>query len=446
MSKKNTPQVTGSIVPAPLDRLQILPVDLSGFLGTNRQRDTTRLQIEAAHDLQAVRKFVDQFELTPNTYSAYQRDAERLLLWSVIERHKPLSSLTIEDFNAYLEFLANPQPAGRWIGQRARRGSDSWRPFNSKLSPSSIHTSFRIIDSMLSWLVDVGYININPLSSIRQLKKKISYANRHGGAEKSTVGGVVPDAKHLYDSLQKGSPKLHVERFLTKEMRSALFAALEKLPQDTDEQRLDYERQRFLVHLMFMLAPRVSEISGNTMSSFRDYGDGVWMWDIVRKGSQWKMVSVPNDMLQALIRFRRFLGLPALPKEDDTTPLFPRRASGRRKKDSTLTGRQTLQPVALKSTTARRINNIIDVLAASAADILLERDPSKTADAEKLRLMSSHWGRHTGITIMRDSGMTRDLMTKDAGHNSPLTSDLYTHDEIRARWKEGQKRKMDYPS
>ena len=442
MNEKIIPQTANCLVPAPLERLKTLPADLNGYRGANRQRDATRLQIAAANDLEAVRKFVVQFALTPNTYSAYQRDAERLLLWAVIERHKPLSSLTIEDFNVYLEFLANPKPAERWIGQRALRGSDAWKPFNSALSPSSVHTSFRIIDSMFTWFVDVGYLNINPLSSIRQLKKKIGYANRHGGSEEPTAGS----AKQLYDALHKGTPKLHVEHFLTEEMRSALFAALEKLPQNTDDQKFDYERQRFLVHLMFMLAPRVSEISGNTMSSFRDYGDGVWMWEIVRKGSQWKKVSVPDDMLQSMVRFRKFLGLPPLPKEDDVTPLFPRRDSGRRKKSGTHAGIRNSQPAKLESTTARQINNIIDVLAASAADILLERAPAKTADAEKLRLMSSHWGRHTGITIMRDSGMSRDLMTKDAGHNSPLTSDLYTHDEIRARWKEGQKRKMNYPS
>jgi len=40
----------------------------------------------------------------------YRKEAERLLLWSVAEMGKPLSSLTHEDCLRYQQFLANRNP------------------------------------------------------------------------------------------------------------------------------------------------------------------------------------------------------------------------------------------------------------------------------------------------------------------------------------------------
>ncbi|MBK6974642.1 MAG: hypothetical protein IPH26_17455 [Sterolibacteriaceae bacterium] len=65
-----------------------------------------------------------------HTQRAYRKEAERLLLWAILERGKPLSSLTHEDAQAYQAFLADPPPpgaarapanAGRRCGARSRR-------------------------------------------------------------------------------------------------------------------------------------------------------------------------------------------------------------------------------------------------------------------------------------------------------------------------------------
>ena len=67
-----------------------------------------------------------QGELT-STQRSYRREAERLLLWAVLERGKALSSLSGEDATDYRAFLAHP-PVD-WCGPRHhQRRSPIWRP------------------------------------------------------------------------------------------------------------------------------------------------------------------------------------------------------------------------------------------------------------------------------------------------------------------------------
>lgn len=42
------------------------------------------------------------------TQRAYRKEAERLLPWSTLQRGKGLSSLSVEDANAYAAFLLDP--------------------------------------------------------------------------------------------------------------------------------------------------------------------------------------------------------------------------------------------------------------------------------------------------------------------------------------------------
>jgi hypothetical protein len=73
-----------------------------------------------------------------HTQRAYRKEAERLLLWALIERHKPLSALSVEDCAAYRDFLRDPQPRERWCAPRSReRWSPLWRPFEGPLSAAA---------------------------------------------------------------------------------------------------------------------------------------------------------------------------------------------------------------------------------------------------------------------------------------------------------------------
>ncbi|MFX9877880.1 integrase, partial [Acinetobacter baumannii] len=81
--------------------------------------------------------------------------------------NKPLSSLTHEDFLVYRRFLADPQPAERWVmapGRKAGRRDPRWRPCAGPLSEASIRQAMTVLNSLMSWLVEAGYLAGNPLS------------------------------------------------------------------------------------------------------------------------------------------------------------------------------------------------------------------------------------------------------------------------------------------
>ena len=66
--------------------------------------------LEAKNDYEAIAAWLAT-KHDPNgtgktaTHRAYRKEAERLLLWAILEHGKPLSSLTVEDVNAFKWFL-----------------------------------------------------------------------------------------------------------------------------------------------------------------------------------------------------------------------------------------------------------------------------------------------------------------------------------------------------
>ena len=56
-----------------------------------------------------------------HTQRAYLKEAERFMLWAIVQHKKPLSSMTLEDCEAYRDFLADPTPQGQVV-RAARPG------------------------------------------------------------------------------------------------------------------------------------------------------------------------------------------------------------------------------------------------------------------------------------------------------------------------------------
>ncbi|MBV9890936.1 MAG: integrase, partial [Rhizobacter sp.] len=102
-----------------------------------------------------------------HTQRAYRKEAERFLLWAVLEHGKPLSSMTAQDCAAYWAFVADPQPRSRWCGRRYReRWSPLWRPFEGGLSPAAQRQAIAILKSLYGYWVDIGYVVANPWQGI----------------------------------------------------------------------------------------------------------------------------------------------------------------------------------------------------------------------------------------------------------------------------------------
>jgi integrase/recombinase XerD len=104
----------------------VLVFNSPNSLGTNRALGT-RSQITAQNDVDAIKAWLARFIDTKATFDTYRKESERLLLWSTTELRKPLSSLTHEDLLIYRRFLADPQPAQRWVmtGRKVARADPS---------------------------------------------------------------------------------------------------------------------------------------------------------------------------------------------------------------------------------------------------------------------------------------------------------------------------------
>ncbi|WP_333997578.1 hypothetical protein [Burkholderia gladioli] len=152
---------------APLEALRV-PAELDGSAGLNRVPVPAH-QAELNTDLQAVRAWIEiRGARSEATRRAYRREAERLLLWAIVAKGKPLSSFNTMDAAEYLErFLDDPQPAERWIGRgRVERLDPGWRPLAGPLSARSRDTARRILTAMGAWLMRQQYLRVNPFDGL----------------------------------------------------------------------------------------------------------------------------------------------------------------------------------------------------------------------------------------------------------------------------------------
>lgn len=155
----------------PLDALRPGP-ELDGTAGTNRApASSNRLAIHT--DQAAIQAWLAARAGSAHTSRAYRREAERLVLWALIEKRKAFSSLTTVDADEYVgSFLKDPQPATRWVGQRrVERFDMAWRPFDGPLSERSRETARSILRALCAWLVEQRYLAENPFASQKPIRE-----------------------------------------------------------------------------------------------------------------------------------------------------------------------------------------------------------------------------------------------------------------------------------
>jgi site-specific recombinase XerD len=147
---------------APLERMSVH----AGFSGaTGENRSTAFAFVRARNDLEAVRAYLHQYRDQPKTLRAYTKELERFLLWAVCVLRRPLSSVLVEDCEAYKDFLKAPSPS--FVGPRATRSSRRWRPFASPSpSPETQRYAVRALRAAFTWLVDVRYLAGNPWKAV----------------------------------------------------------------------------------------------------------------------------------------------------------------------------------------------------------------------------------------------------------------------------------------
>jgi integrase/recombinase XerD len=386
--------VLTSLSVTPIERVA-LPKEFDGSLGSNRAT-TSLQQISAQNDVDAIKAWLARFADTPTTFNSYRKEAERLLLWSVVEREKSLSSLTHDDLLAYQAFLANPRPSMRWVmkpGRKHGRLDPRWRPFAGPLSATSQRQAIVILNTLFSWLVNAGYLAGNPLSLSRQRQRKA---------------------------------KPRITRYLEDEVWLEVKRTVELLRGNNEREAEHYRRVRWLFSLLYVCGLRISEVTDNTMGGFfcrRDHdGEERWWLEVVGKGNKQRIIPATSELMAELARYRSGYNLPALPAHQDLTPLFLPIGGKRR------------------SMTRSAIHRIVKEVFERTAERLEMRGSEYASGAQAVRSASAHWIRHTAGSNM--AGLQMDLrhVRDNLGHKSISTTSRYLHSADNQRHRDTEEK------
>ncbi len=344
---------------------------------------------EAVKDYQISSQFIYTYRGSRETFRQYRKTLEQLLAWTWLVNRKSLRGTRRQDVEKFMEFCANPPKA--WVGETrqvrfrneggARVPNPRWRPYCAARAEylagtGTLKTCFNTLGSFFSFLVEEGYILRNPVTRMRQKSKFI-----------------------------KAEQKTPPPRILSGEQWHFLLDAAEEMANFDPE---NHERTLFVLSAMFCMYLRISEFAISdrwqpTMGHFHRDSRGRWWFRTVGKGNKERIVSVSDDMLKALKRYRRYRRLTPLPLPGENAALV----HGKSKTGALSTGR------------IRQLCK--DVFMRAAWNM---RAQGKAEGAEILKIASPHWLRHTGISFdvpHRPIHHIRD----DAGHSSIRTTNRY---------------------
>lgn len=364
------------------------PSDIDGSLGINRGQDC--MLPSAATDADAIHAWLEIKAENPKTRRAYLAQAERFLLWITLEKNRPLSSASPEDCREYLQFLiAVGQPGGEWpwqsvradwIGSKAPRWSQEWRPFTGSMSDRSRAGTATILRSMFAWLVEMGYLRRNPWSAVRVPR----------------VAGTIC-----------------VDHALNERQWEAVLVQVDEMSRDER-----YYRLRVLLWIGGSGGLRLDEILRLRIENLMRTPDGSWWWKFAGKGGKEREVPLAPAVLGYLTDYMTARGC-------DPNPV----AWAKELPVLTSLKDQYAQKTAGQPLCAKAVSNMLKGLFDRAADRL--DDP---IDEHQLRRASAHWLRHTAATRMVEKGAPVVVVQEILGHASSATTALYTHaDRARKR-------------
>ncbi len=357
-----------------------LPREVDGSQGQFRAPRQT-CTLNADNDYAAVRAWLALHE-SPATQRAYRKEAERLILWAIVERQRPLSSLTTEDAIAYRSFLHRPTPHKRWVGPPRPRTSVEWRPFAQGLSPRSAAYALSVLGAMFRWLIQQRYVLANPFAGIKV----------RGSGQPAPL-----DSSHAFTE---------GEWLLIRTIANGLEWSYGW--EATAAQRL-----RFVLDFGYATGLRASELVGATLGGIETDPHGDHWLKLVGKGAKAGKVALPPLARVALERYLVERGLSVTPvRWDPHTPLI---------------GGLGQEPA--DGITGTRLWGVLRRFFTQAADLIQADSP---VAAEKLRKASPHWMRHTHATHALARGAELTTVRDNLRHASISTTSIYLHgDEVK---------------
>ncbi|MCK6422845.1 MAG: site-specific integrase [Aquabacterium sp.] len=364
----------------PWERLAV-PKDADGSTGTFRAPRAS-CALDATNDYQAVNAWLSLHESLA-TQRAYRKEAERLILWAIMERGRALSSLTTEDAIAYRAFMRHPSPRARWVGAPQPRSSPGWRPFAGDLSARSTAYALSVLNAMYRWLIEQRYVLANPFAGVKVRggrPAQLDTAHAFSEHEWNLVRVVADGLEWSYGWSEPAAQRL-----------------------------------RFMLDFAYATGLRISELVGAQLGAIDSDAHGDAWIRVVGKGHKAGKVVLPPLARAALDRYLVQRGLPVTPsKWRPSTPLI-----GSLGEDGS-------------GISSWRMWRVMKRFFATAAEVVEEGNP---ALADKLRQATPHWTRHTHATHLLEGGAELTTVRDNLRHASLATTSMYLHtdDARRAR-------------
>jgi site-specific recombinase XerD len=371
-------------------------------------------------DFEISKDFLLAYRGSDDTFNAYRKEVDRFLQWLYLILKGDLSLTTQGEIEEFMRFCISPPSDWIATGLYSKFIVDSkgekvvnpkWRPFVSRISklerslgktPSAATYSLsdsgkkavlRILSSYFSFLHEQEYCQFNPVKRIRQKSQFVR-----------TKGSVDP-----------------VRRLSGLQWETVMTTCKRLADEDPS-----HERGLFAMTCLYSMYLRVSELAASeshtpSMKDFFKDSDSNWWFKALGKGNKERDISVSDNMLDGLIRYRLSLGLSTLPNPSDNNPLLLRQKG----------------LGAISST--RQIRAIVQYYFNQA--IICLNNEHLNLEADELASATAHWLRHTGISddiVHRPKEHVRD----DAGHTSSAITDKYIDVERRERHASAKNKKI----
>ena len=323
---------------------------------------------------------------TPRQYVA---QLERFLVWMKL---KDLSTIDEWALMDYQQALLNPEPA------LLQQNLVSFQP----TTPETVDQYLQVIRSFCNHLFEKKLLHYNPGKQLPALGVR----HREG------------DDSH---------------KIFNAEQWPLLLAAIDALPGNTKRERNERERYRFCLRFQYAMALRVSEMANHNHSHIRRHGNK-WRLHIVGKGLRARVLTLDDFALEALTRYRTFLGLSPLP------PLPQKKDGGvtDNEPEKHLPLLPTVSPVTVKT---RGPNKGTDINEKTISRSNWQRQFKALLENEVADYVTEHTGehhkewsgltphslRHTRITHLVDQGKELPWVQRYAGHVDINTTAHYYH-------------------
>lgn len=412
----------------PLEYFKARP-QLDGTSGTNRAPAN---RYDVNNDADALRLWLASCSHTSNsTQLSYRREAERFLIWCVIERQKPLSSADADDCQAYRQFLNDlgrvsleqwkssyRTHSSQWLGRRGTsRASEAWRPFDGLTPAHSLHDpspskaaaqnsdnlhavgaltlssqrqAIIILKNLFSWLTNIRYLESNPFENIKPLLEQ--------------------------------RPQIKIDNSFSFNEWNAVLRVLESRPKDAH-----YFRLRFVLIFLYGTGLRLSELANAKAGDLQSIclpENGVprtgYLLKVAGRREKNRLVPIPDRLIHELATYMAHRGFASL----DTIP-----------SDTHMIGRLTDMPVSVTTALQKRkvdlkvdklsARNLYQILKDFFAQAHAALCPDEPESAAHILRASTHWLRHTCGVHAIANGVNVDIIRSTFGHESLATTDMY---------------------